>query len=59
VRRYAELAQVCGEAVSRYGDDVRSGDFPNSSESFLLPKDEEIALERRLLTETTGSGDIC
>ncbi|HMY55701.1 MAG TPA: 3-methyl-2-oxobutanoate hydroxymethyltransferase, partial [Candidatus Obscuribacter sp.] len=46
VRRYADLSTVCQEAVASYAADVKSGDFPNASESFLLPKDEEAALNK-------------
>lgn len=34
VRRYAELAETVTDAVQRYVTDVRSGDFPNESESY-------------------------
>ena len=34
VRRYAELADTVADAVRRYVDDVRTGDFPNASESY-------------------------
>lgn len=34
LRRYADLSQVINGAVSRYIDDVKSGDFPNASEQY-------------------------
>ena len=34
LRRYADLAGVMTDAVSRYIEDVKSGDFPNESESY-------------------------
>src|SRR5262249_55877045 len=34
VRRYLELAKAIGEAVGRYGADVRSGSFPGGDESY-------------------------
>ena len=34
LRRYADVAGVMTEAVSRYIEDVKSGDFPNASESY-------------------------
>ncbi|MDE6028207.1 MAG: 3-methyl-2-oxobutanoate hydroxymethyltransferase [Muribaculaceae bacterium] len=34
LRRYADLAGIMTEAVSRYIEDVKSGDFPNESESY-------------------------
>ncbi|HEY9784975.1 MAG TPA: 3-methyl-2-oxobutanoate hydroxymethyltransferase [Candidatus Obscuribacterales bacterium] len=41
VRRYANLAEVCQEAVSNYAKDVMSKEFPNQSEAFPLPEEEE------------------
>ncbi|MBD5208025.1 MAG: 3-methyl-2-oxobutanoate hydroxymethyltransferase [Bacteroidales bacterium] len=34
LRRYADVADVMSNAVSRYIEDVKSGDFPNESESY-------------------------
>lgn len=34
LRRYANLADIMNEAVSNYITDVKSGDFPNASESY-------------------------
>ncbi|MDE6236881.1 MAG: 3-methyl-2-oxobutanoate hydroxymethyltransferase [Muribaculaceae bacterium] len=34
LRRYADLAGVMTDAVSRYIEDVKSGDFPNEKESY-------------------------
>ncbi|MDE6410123.1 MAG: 3-methyl-2-oxobutanoate hydroxymethyltransferase [Muribaculaceae bacterium] len=34
LRRYADVAGVMTDAVSRYIEDVKSGDFPNESESY-------------------------
>ncbi|HMW92643.1 MAG TPA: 3-methyl-2-oxobutanoate hydroxymethyltransferase [Candidatus Obscuribacter sp.] len=62
VRRYADLSTVCQEAVASYAADVKSGDFPNASESFLLPKDEEAALNKQLQLDKSvpaGSTEIC
>jgi 3-methyl-2-oxobutanoate hydroxymethyltransferase len=33
-RRYLELAQLIGDAVKRYGKDVRDGTFPSADESY-------------------------
>lgn len=41
VRRYAQLADLCGEAVKKYAADVQSRDFPSKAESFALDADEE------------------
>jgi 3-methyl-2-oxobutanoate hydroxymethyltransferase len=34
LRRYADLATIMNDAVGRYIDDVKSGDFPNEKESY-------------------------
>ena len=44
VRRYANLSDICRQAVENYAFDVRNGTFPNDSESFILSADEEIKL---------------
>ncbi len=59
VRRYADLSQVCQDAVGKYAEDVKSANFPNASESFLLPKEEEEELKRKLAQESVTSGEIC
>lgn len=59
VRRYADLSALCEEAVGGYARDVKSGDFPNASESFLLPKEEEKDLQNRLTKEPSSAGEIC
>ncbi|MFA7337813.1 MAG: 3-methyl-2-oxobutanoate hydroxymethyltransferase [Candidatus Obscuribacterales bacterium] len=59
VRRYADLSQVCQDAVGKYAEDVKSTNFPNASESFLLPKEEEEELKRKLALESVSTGEIC
>ena len=39
VRRYANLKSDAVEAMSRFADDVRTGRFPNDSESYHLAED--------------------
>lgn len=34
LRRYADLHQIMTDAVSRYVEDVKSGDFPNEREQY-------------------------
>lgn len=46
VRRYADLARICHEALTAYAGDVRQGTFPSLEESFgletaILPELEE------------------
>lgn len=48
VRRYANLADICEEAVRHYGEDVKTQAFPNESESFILPRAQEEEFERML-----------
>ncbi|UCF68732.1 MAG: 3-methyl-2-oxobutanoate hydroxymethyltransferase [Acidobacteriota bacterium] len=47
VRRYADLSQQAVEAVSRFVDDVRSGEFPAARESYRLPREVGEALRTR------------
>lgn len=44
VRRYAELKRTAVEAMSAYADDVRSGSFPDASESYHLSQEQSEAL---------------
>jgi len=39
VRRYAELGSVIVDALARFADDVRSGAYPSSEESYHAPAD--------------------
>jgi 3-methyl-2-oxobutanoate hydroxymethyltransferase len=41
VKRYAELANVISEAVSRYSSDVKSGKFPEESNIFHMDAEQE------------------
>ena len=34
LRRYADLNTIITDAVGKYVEDVKSGDFPNESESY-------------------------
>lgn len=46
VRRYANLSEVCQQAIETYSEDVRNGAFPNASESFALTEEEESKLQQ-------------
>ncbi len=59
VRRYSDLSQVCEDAIAGYARDVKSGDFPNASESFLLPKEEEQILSKQVGQEKSQAGEVC
>lgn len=45
VRRYANLSELCQEAISRYTEDVRSLNFPDHTESFPFTSEEEAKLQ--------------
>lgn len=45
VRRYANLSEVCQQAIEHYSEDVRNGNFPNEAESFALTAEEEEKLQ--------------
>ena len=44
VRRYADLDSLATDALRRFAEDVRSGAFPSSGESYHLPEEELAAL---------------
>jgi 3-methyl-2-oxobutanoate hydroxymethyltransferase len=51
VKRYAEVADVIGDAVSQYAADVRGGSFPEDVHTYAMPDDQreifEAALQER------------
>jgi 3-methyl-2-oxobutanoate hydroxymethyltransferase len=56
VRRYANLAESCKEAVEHYAKDVQSQTFPSADESFAFSADEEVEL-KAILEEDLGSDE--
>ena len=50
VKRYAEVAQVIGDAVSAYAADVRGGTFPEEKHTYAI-SDDELALFEEALAE--------
>ncbi len=58
VRRYANLAESCQQAISSYSEDVKSGGFPNESESFPFPEDEEARLMELLGKVKVSHGEL-
>lgn len=50
VRQYANLSEICTDAITRYAEDVRALNFPDASESFTFTEEEEQKL-RELLDE--------
>jgi len=57
VRRYANLSEVCSQAVAHYAEDVRNASFPNASESFAFPEEEETKL-RAVLDSVLSAGPL-
>jgi 3-methyl-2-oxobutanoate hydroxymethyltransferase len=57
VRPYANLHEVMTEAVTRYADDVRSGNYPSEDESYALPADaaEELKITAAAKDSTNES----
>jgi 3-methyl-2-oxobutanoate hydroxymethyltransferase len=49
VRRFADLATICQEAIEEYAQAVMASEFPNAQESFALDKEEETELMRTLV----------
>ncbi len=58
VRRYANLAESCQEAIMSYAKDVTNKDFPNNSESFTFPPDEESELRSLMDEEDLVRGEF-
>jgi 3-methyl-2-oxobutanoate hydroxymethyltransferase len=40
VKRYADLGAVIVEALSRYAEEVRSGEFPEEQHTYKMPAEE-------------------
>ena len=59
VRRYANLAESCQEAIKNYAKDVTNREFPDSSESFAFPPDEEAELRNLIDEEEVVRGAPC
>lgn len=43
VRQYANIREVMSDAVTKWMDDVKNGNYPNEQESYGLPKDVDIS----------------
>ncbi len=54
VKRYAEVAQVIGDAVSAYATDVRSGTFPEEKHTYAISEDELALFEEALAEVRAG-----
>jgi len=58
VRRYANLADACSQAVAKYAEDVIQTGFPNDDESFAFPEEEEAKLRSLLDTFSISQGEL-
>ncbi len=58
VRRYANLAELCDQAISSYAEDVRKMGFPSDDESFAFPEEEEAKLRSLLDTLSIAQGEL-
>lgn len=58
VRRYANLAESCQEAIMSYAKDVTERTFPDTSESFSFPPDEEAELRSLIDEEELVRGEF-
>ena len=45
VRQYANLSDLCQEAIGKYAEDVRTSHFPDATESFAFSPEEQSKLE--------------
>jgi 3-methyl-2-oxobutanoate hydroxymethyltransferase len=52
VRQYANVSEVVTDAISKWMDDVRSGEYPGDGESYGLPSDVKLT---ELRTATTSN----
>ncbi len=43
VRQYANVSQVITDAITKWMDDVKTGNYPNDSESYGMPEDVKLA----------------
>lgn len=45
VRRYANLSEICNDAIGKYAEDVRAGNFPSDAEAFAFSEEETKKLQ--------------
>lgn len=46
VRQYANVSEVITNAITKWMDDVRSGEYPNESESYGMPKEAKVEMKK-------------
>ena len=58
VRRYANLSDMCTEAIGNYARDVKAKQFPDDSESFAISEDEEFELRQLIAADMQLKGEL-
>lgn len=58
VRRYANLADVCTNAIANYANDVKAKQFPDDSESFAISEEEELELRQLIAADMELKGEL-
>ena len=54
VRRYADLRRIAADALARYREDVKNGDFPDKQETYGV----DTVLEEALLEDTPSTANV-
>ncbi len=58
VRRYANLSELCTDAIVSYANDVKSKQFPDDSESFAISEEEELELRQLIAADMELKGEL-
>ena len=58
VRRYANLADICTDAIANYAADVKAKQFPDDSESFAISEEEELELRQLIAADMELKGEL-
>ncbi len=58
VRRYANLSDLCTEAIGNYAKDVKAKQFPDDSESFAISEEEELELRQLIAADMELKGEL-
>jgi 3-methyl-2-oxobutanoate hydroxymethyltransferase len=58
VRRYADLSEICTEAIGNYANDVKEKKFPDDSESFPISEEEELELRQLIAADLQLKGEF-
>ncbi|PZM81698.1 MAG: 3-methyl-2-oxobutanoate hydroxymethyltransferase [Candidatus Melainabacteria bacterium] len=58
VRRYANLADICNDAIVSYANDVKTKQFPDDSESFAISEEEELELRQLIAADMELKGEL-